>query len=67
MSMDEEYAVVLGTIQDGIHRVVTGFETEDEAFEFLEVEGEDGFVIESETYYPDDDEYDDESYDEDAE
>lgn len=66
--MDEEYAVVLGTIQDGIHRVVTGFETEDEAFEFLEVEGEDGFVIESETYYPDDfDDEDDESYDEDAE
>ena len=58
--MEEEYSVIFGNLQDGIYRVVTGFESEDEAIDFLEAEGEDGFVIESEIYDPDD-EYDDEN------
>jgi len=61
------YTVIFGNLLDGVHRVVTGFESDDAAYEFLDDEGEDGFVIESESIEPDDDEYDDESYDEDAE
>tara|TARA_E500000178_G_scaffold318195_1_gene339367 strand:- start:328 stop:525 length:198 start_codon:yes stop_codon:yes gene_type:complete len=57
--MEEEYTVIFGNLQDGIYRVVTGFDSEEDAFEYLEDEGEDGFVIESETFEPDD-EYDDE-------
>ena len=61
--MEEEFTVIFGNLQDGIHRVVTGFETEDEAYEFLEDDGDDGFVIESETV--EDDDYE-EDYEEDA-
>jgi len=55
----EEYSVIFGNLQDGIYRVVTGFDSEEDALDFLEDEGEDGFVIESETFESDD-EYDDE-------
>jgi len=57
--MEEEYTVIFGNLQDGIYRVVTGFDSEEDALDFLEDEGEDGFVVESETFEPDD-EYDDE-------
>ena len=57
--MEEEYTVIFGNLQDGIYRVVTGFESEEEAIDYLDSEGDDGFVIESETYEPDDD-YDEE-------
>lgn len=57
----EEYSVIFGNLQDGIYRVVTGFDSEEEALDFLEDEGEDGFIIESETFDPDpDDDYDEE-------
>ena len=39
--------------------ILAEFDSEEDAFEYLEDEGEDGFVIESETFEPDD-EYDDE-------
>ena len=61
--MEEEYTVILGNIQDGIYRVVTGFASEDEAVDYLDSEGDDGFVMESETFEPDDD-YDDDDDDE---
>lgn len=64
--MEEEYTVIFGNLQDGIYRVVTGFDSEEEALDFLEDEGEVGHVIESETFDPDD-EYDDEYDDEDLE
>ena len=38
----EEYSVIFGNLQDGIYRVVTGFDSEEEALDFLEDEGEDG-------------------------
>ena len=63
----EEYSVIFGNLSDGIYRVVTGFETEDEAIDFLDDDGDEGFVIESEVYGSEDEDEDDESYDEDAE
>ena len=57
--MEEEYTVIFGNLLDGIYRVVTGFDSEEEALDFLEDEGEVDHVIESETFEPDD-EYDDE-------
>lgn len=63
----EEYSVIFGNLSDGIYRVVTGFETEDEAIDFLDDDGDEGFVIESEVYESEDEDEDDESYDEDAE
>ena len=62
----EEYSVIFGNLSDGIYRVVTGFETEDEAIDFLNDDGDEGFVIESEVYESEDED-EDEDNEEDAE
>ena len=62
----EEYSVIFGNLSDGIYRGVTGFETEDEAIDFLDDDGDEGFVIESEVYESEDED-EDEDNEEDAE
>ena len=59
--MEEQWAVVFGSLSEGIYRIVTGFESEEEAQDFLDDDGDDGFVYEVEVYEPevDEDDYDD--------
>ena len=61
--MDEQWAVVFGSLSEGIYRIVTGFESEEDAQDFLDDDGDDGFVYEVEVYEPEDDDY----YDDDEE
>ena len=53
-------------MSEGIYRIVTGFESEEEAQDFLDDDGDDGFVYEVEVYEPeeDEDDYDDDDEEE---
>ena len=64
--MDEQWTVVFGSLTDGVYRIVTGFESEEEAQDFLDDDGDDGFVYEVEVYEPEEDE-DDYDYDDEEE
>lgn len=64
--MEEQWAVVFGSLSEGIYRIVTGFESEEEAQDFLDDDGDDGFVYEVEVYEPEEDE-DDYDYDDEEE
>ena len=64
--MDEQWTVVFGSLSEGIYRIVTGFESEEEAQDFLDDDGDDGFVYEVEVYEPEEDE-DDYDYDDEEE
>ena len=54
----EEYSVIFGNLSDGIYRVVTGFETEDEAIDLLDDDCDEGFVIESDVQESEDEDED---------
>ena len=64
--MEEQWAVVFGSLSEGIYRIVTGFESEEDAQDFLDDDGADGFVYEVEVYEPeeDEDDYDDDDEEE---
>ena len=64
--MDEQWAVVFGSLSEGIYRIVTGFDSEEDAQDFLDDDGDDGFVYEVEVYEPEEDE-DDYDYDDEEE
>ena len=64
--MEEQWAVVFGSLSEGIYRIVTGFESEEDAQDFLDDDGDDGFVYEVEVYEPEEDE-DDYDYDDEEE